>query len=127
MFILHGHSAIWDLPGALAFFLALGNAQDLGSGPIAQGLGSTRGGHSCVGLSVNPPPHPFSWPWDRNQGAWAVGPIPFLACFFFHLLGLIIPALLWCLEGGWGIMQGISEKMDREELHKGQVPPWDQM
>lgn len=126
MFILRGHSAIWDLPGALDFFPALRYAQDLGSGPAAQGLGSTRSGQSCVDPSANPP-YPSSWPRARNQETWAVGPIPFLVCFFFHLLGFIIPALLWCLEGGWRIMQGISEKMDREELRKGQVPPWDKM
>lgn len=80
------------------------------------------------------PVGPSFWPWLGNQEAWALGPAPFLACSFLHRLGFIIPALLWCRGGGGGgggtgggIMQGVGEKVDREELCKGQVPPWDEM
>lgn len=105
--------------GLWPFFPALGDAEDLGPGPTAQASGLQE---------VIPPVWacgPFLLAWLGNQEAWAPGPVPLLACSFLHPLGFSIPALLWCRGGQ--IMQGAGEKVDREELGKGQVPPWDEM
>lgn len=101
VFALSGHSAIWDLPGALAFLPALGYAQDLGSRSCCSGLRCCKRWPLLCG-PVCQSTLAFLLALGGESGGLGCRPCPFPGLFLLPLTGVHNPssAVVPC-GGSW--------------------------